>query len=284
MKPAKLPFGLLLFGPYGIYLVLFLVIPFANISLLSVYTYSSSQIAVPNLTLANFARLVEPYYLQLFGRTIGFGLVTTAICAVLGLPVAYYLARASRNVMTVGMLLLMTPLMISTVIRVFGWVVILGREGLINQVLTLLGVDGGIDILYTKTAVVIGLVQLYLPFMVLPVMAAIERIPRNLEEAAQNLGASWGQTFLRTVLPLSLPGLLSGCVLVYGLSISAYVTPTLMGGSGGRMVGQQIYDQVLVSYNWPGAAAASLVLIALTVIVTAGSVALAPKHARGARR
>lgn len=269
-----------LYGPYTIYIVLMLVVPLANIVLLSVYTYSATQIAVPTLTLANFARLGDAYYFNLFLQTMWFGLATTAICALLSLPVAYFLARAPRGVMTLGLLLLVTPLMVSTVIRVFGWVVILGREGIFNQFLQAIGV-GRANLLYTKGAVILGLVQLYLPFMVLPVMAAIERIPRNIEEAAQNLGASWLQMFVRTVLPLSLPGLISGFVLVYGLAISAYVTPALLGGRNGRMVGQQIYDQVMVSFNWPGASAVSLALIAMTALVLFGGIYFAPAQSRG---
>lgn len=281
---VKRHFWIPLYGPYTLYLVLFLIVPFANVALLSVYTYSASHIAIPAFTMENFARLLDPYYLTLFWRTMWFGLMTTVVCAIFSLPVAYYLARASRKVMVIGLLLIITPLMISTVIRVFGWVVILGREGIISRSMELLGIEGGPSILYTRGAVVIGLVQLYLPFMVLPVMAAIERIPRNLEEASQNLGANWIQTFRRTIVPLSLPGLISGCVLVYGLSISAYVTPALLGGRSGRMVGQQIYDQVLVSYNWPSAAATSLVLIMLTMLVIALGLWLTPSHARGRAR
>ncbi len=122
-----------------------------------------------------------------------------------------------------------------------------------------------VKLLYSETAVVIGLVNIFLPFMVLPIMASIERIPPSLEEAAQNLGANWYQMFRRTILPLSLPGLISGCLLVYSLSISAFVTPALMGNARERMAGQQIYDEVLVSFNWPVASSLALTLVLLTV-------------------
>jgi ABC-type spermidine/putrescine transport system permease subunit I len=160
--------------------------------------------------------------------------------------------------------LLIMPLMVSAVIRVFGWIVILGRKGLANQALAALGLEP-VRLLYSETAVVIGLVNIFVPFMVLPIMASIERIPPSLEEAAQNLGANWYQMFWRTILPLSLPGLISGCLLVFSLSISAFVTPALMGNARERMVGQQIYDEVLVSFNWPGASSLALTLVLLTV-------------------
>src|SRR5215472_16500075 len=168
-------------------------------------------------------------------------------------------AVASRR-----LFLLIMPLMVSAVIRIFGWTVILGRKGLVNEAFAALGL-GPVRLLYTDTAVVIGLVNVFLPFMALPLMAAIERIPPSLEEAAQNLGANWSQMLRRTILPLSLPGLISGSLLVYSISISAFVTPALMGNSRERMAAQQIYDEVLVSFNWPSASSLALTLVLLTL-------------------
>jgi ABC-type spermidine/putrescine transport system permease subunit I len=254
-------------GPYGIYLMTFLALPLAHVALLSIYTYSPTRIAVPNLTGANYAKLWDPYYVALIVRTMKLGLATTVVCVILGYPVAYFLARARPRVARLGLFLLIMPLMVSTVIRIFGWIVILGRKGLINETLALIGLPGGFKMLYTETAVILGLVNIFLPFMVLPLMASIERIDRNLEEAARNLGATWAQMFRRTILPLSYPGLISGSVLVYSVSISAFVTPALMGGADVRMVGQQIYDSMLVSYNWPFASSLALTLIGITLVV-----------------
>ncbi len=255
-----------LVGPYALFLLVLLVVPFANVALFSVHSYSPTRIVTSELTLDNYRKIFDPYYARLFGRTLNLGLITTVVCAILGYPLAYFLARAPPRVLTAGLFLLIMPLMVSTVIRVFGWIVILGRKGLINQALIGLGLEP-VKLLYTDTAVVIGLVNIFMPFMVLPLMASIERIPPNLEEAARNLGASWHQMFLRTILPLSVPGLISGCLLVYSVSISAFVTPALMGSSRGRMVGQQIYDEVLVSFNWPSASSLALTLVLLTLIL-----------------
>ncbi len=263
---ARRPAWLAFVGPYGLYLVILLVVPLANIAAYSVFTYSPAKIVVPELTVANYARLWDPYYATLFLRTVRMALITTVICALLGYPVAYVLARARPTAMAIGLFLLVVPLMVSTVIRVFGWIVILGRNGLLNAVLAPLGV-GDLRLLYTETAVVIGLVNIFLPFMVLPLMAAIERIPPSLEEAATNLGAGWLQTFRRVVLPMSAPGLVSGALLVYSVSLSAFVTPVLMGGARMRVIGSQIYDEVLVSFNWPGASALALVAIAVTLVL-----------------
>jgi len=254
---------MLFVGPYGLYLLVFLLLPFANVALLSVYLHSPTKIAIPEFTTANYAKLWELYYANLFFRTLRLSLAVTAVCVVLGYPLAYLLARARPRIMTLGLFLLIMPLMVSTVIRVFGWVVILGNEGLVNQALRGLGAGEGVRILHTEGAVIIGLAQQGMPFMVLPIMASIERISPSLEEAARNLGASWGQMFARTILPLSMPGLLSGALLVFSASMSAFVTPALMGGRRTRMVGQQIYEEVLSAYDWPGAASLTIVLALL---------------------
>ncbi len=257
------PYWALFVGPYGLYLLVFLVLPFANVALLSVYLHSPTKIAIAEFTTANYSKLWELYYANLFFRTLRLSLVVTVVCVALGYPLAYLLARARPRIMTLGLFLLIMPLMVSTVIRVFGWVVILGNEGLVNQALRRLGAGDGVQLLHTEGAVIIGLAQQSMPFMVLPIMASIERISPSLEEAARNLGASWGQMFTRTILPLSMPGLLSGALLVFSVSMSAFVTPALMGGRRSRMIGQQIYEEVLSAYNWPGAASLTIVLALL---------------------
>src|SRR5215471_9341037 len=262
-RSGSSPYWTLFVGPYGLYLLAFLVVPFLNVALLSVYLHSPTKIAVATFTMDNYAKLWDAYYANLFWRTLRVSLVVTGVCAVLGYPLAYFLARSKPRITTLGLFLLIVPLMVSTVIRVFGWIVILGSEGLVNHGLRLLGASEGIRILQTEGAVIIGLAQQNMPFMVLPIMAAIERIPPSLEEAAQNLGASWGQMFARTIVPLSMPGLVSGTLLVFSVSMSAFITPALMGGRRVRMVGQQIYEEVLTAYDWPGAASLTITLSVL---------------------
>ena len=271
------PIWVFLTGPYALFLLVLMLVPFANIAMYSLHPYSPTKVFLPELTIDNYLKIFDLYYVRLFGRTLRLGLITTAICVVLGYPLAYCLARAKPRRQAVGLFLLIMPLMVSAVIRVFGWIVILGRKGLVNQGLVALGLEP-IKLLYTETAVVIGLVNIFVPFMVLPIMASIERISPSLEEAARNLGADWYRMFWRMILPLSLPGLISGCLLVYSLSISAFVTPALMGNPRERMAGQQIYDEVLVSFNWPGASSLSLTLVLLTAALMFGAL-FATRHA-----
>ena len=250
-------------------LTLFLFVPLALIVAISVFTYSPTKIWLPVLTAVNYQKFFHPYYIGVMWTTIQIGLLTTAACAILGFPVAYFLARAPARWLGVWLFLLVTPLMVSSVIRIFGWLVLLGRRGLVNATLEAAGL-GGVDLLHNVPAVVIGLTELLLPFMVLPLMAAIETIPRSVEEAARNLGANSLQLFWRVLLPLSLPGLVSGSLLVYTVAISALVTPALMGGRKVRMLGNLVYDEVLTSMNWPFAASIAVVLLIVTAAVMLG--------------
>ena len=274
------PYWTALVLPLALYLVVFLVIPFIHIVVLSFYTHSPTRIWTPELTTANYVGLADASFLTVLLRTLRLGLFSTLICVLFGYPLAYFLARAQRRVALIGLFFLVMPLMVSAVIRTFGWLVILGRNGLLNAALGTFGI-GPLPLLYNEAAVVIGLANVFVPFMVLPLMASIERISPTLEEAARNLGASWPQTFLRVILPLSRAGLISGCLLVYSAAISAFVVPTLMGGARVRVIGRQIYDQLLISYQWPNASAIAALLVIATTCLAFAVLAL---MRRGARR
>jgi ABC-type spermidine/putrescine transport system permease subunit I len=164
-------------------------------------------------------------------------------------------------------------MMVSTVIRSFGWMVLLGRNGVINSTSDAIGLGRWLSIMNTEAAVVIALVQICLPLMVLPTMAAIEKIPISLEEAGTNLGAGAVALFRRVLLPLAAPGLASGALLVFVVAISVVVTPALMGGRSNRMLGNEIYDQVITAMNWPFASAIAIVLIVIVLTLLGLSLA-----------
>jgi putative spermidine/putrescine transport system permease protein len=266
--------------PYVLTLLAFLALPIANVLLLSVFRYSPITIWIPEFTLANYVQIFNPYFGSVALRTLSIGSIATALCVILGYPVAYYLSRCSKRALTIGMFILTLPLMVSAVVGAFGWIVILGRNGLLNATLKIIGIEMRVDVLYTPTAVVIALVHFLLPLMVLPLMAAIEKIPRRLEEAAINLGAGSFATFRLVILPLSRPGLISGVVLCFSIAISVVVTSALLGGRTGRMFGNEIYDQVITVANWPFASSLSIMLI-LAIIV---SMSLALGASRGGNR
>lgn len=269
--------------PYAAMLLLFIFLPLGNLAIVSFHENSATGIWGDALTLANYDALIDPFYFYLVVRTLRIGAISTIVCILLGYPMAYFLARASRQVVATCLFLLVMPLMVSTVIRAFGWMVILGRNGLINNFGVWLGVGPLVNIMQTEAAVIIGLVQIVLPLMVLPLMAAIEKIPRSVEEAAANLGCWPMLAFMRIIVPLSTPGLISGTLLCFTVSISVVVTPALLGGRRARMFGNEIYDQVIASLNWPMAASLSMVLILLTFVLTAIGIWAARRRRPGAR-
>jgi len=264
----RVPAWVLLAAPCLLALLVFVALPLGNLLFLSFFKHSTTAIFTGEATISNYVRLADGFYLNLLGRSLRIGVITTLVCIAMGYPLAYFLARCSPRILTLGLFLLVLPLMVSTVIRAFGWIVLLGRQGTINQILQTLGLEG-VSLLYTETAVVLALVQYVLPLMVLPLMAAIEKIPLRLEETAVNLGASPMAVFLRLVVPMSMPGLVSGMLLTFTVAISVVVTPALLGGRKVRMFGNEIYDQVLTALNWPFAASLSVMMVALTFIAIA---------------
>lgn len=256
-----------LVGPAVLAVSAIVLVPLFLLSLLSFQEYSPSNIWTGRWTAANYLRmLTDGYYLSVLWQTIRVGLVTTLCCIVIGYPVAYHLSQARGMLRGVCLFLLLCPLLVSTVIRTFGWVVLLGDRGIVTQLVRSLGFSS-FKLLGTEAAVVLGMTHFLLPFLVLPLAASMERIPKELRAAARNLGSSRVGSFFRIVVPLSIPGLVVGSLLVYAMTISAVVTPVLLGGGRVHMLGPQIYEHVLVTYNWPFAASLSMTIIVLTVVV-----------------
>lgn len=283
MTRVRHRYAWLFLAPLALFLFAFIVLPFLNILLLSFYTYSPTRIFTPDLTTENYTKLFATTFPATLLRTVRIGLVTTALCALFGYPLAYCLARSEPRAKALGMFLLIIPLMVSAVIRTFGWIVILGRRGIVNNTLDAIGL-GTFPLLYNETAVVVGLCSVLLPFMVTPLIGSIERINPAVEEAARNLGATWFGMFARVVLPLSLPGLFSGALLVFSTAISAIVTPTLMGGARINVLGKLIFDQLLISFQWPSASAITTLFVIATVGLSYAAVVLRRDERREAVR
>ena len=229
-------------------------------------------------TLRHYVRLLtDSYYLEIIGRTLALGLAVTVATLVIGYPVALFLARTRsrwRNWLT---LLVVFPLMLNLVVRTFGWIALLAQNGLVNQALQAIGlVDGPVKLLFNFTGLMIGLTHIFLPFMILVLIGAIQNISRDVEDAARVLGASWGGAFLRVTLPLSAPGIVSGSILVFVLAISALVTSRLLGGPTYQVMSTLIYDEFLQRLNWPAGSAQSLLLtvIVLGLVYLSGRLAL----------
>ena len=275
--PARVagPIGrpLALTAPAALWIALFTVAPFLLLVAVSFWV-SGYYGTRPDFVLSNYARIFqnELYALQLL-KTLRIALVSTALALVLAYPVAWFISRRRGRQKALLILALFIPFWVNYVVRAFVWLPILGRSGVINSTLLWLGViDAPIDrLLYSEGAVIAGLVYVYTLFVTLPILLAMERIDESVLNAARDLGATPLQLFFRVILPLSWPGALAGAVMVFLLSLSAYVTPQLLGGPSGLMFGNLIASQFLGGNNWAFGAALSCVLIAVALLVLAAA-------------
>ena len=247
----------------------FIVVPYLNIVVMSFRTPSATAIYGPGFTVASYVKvLTDSLYLGLLKDTLLYALATTSLCLVIGFPVAFHLARTDsrwRGLLYAGVL---SPLLTGVVIRCFGWIVLLANNGLVNQLLGLAGL-GPYRLMYNPVGVTVALVHVFLPFMILPIMNAIQSIDPRLGEAARTLGASGARAFFRILLPLAMPGIQSGVILVFVLSASAYIIPMLLGGGQVSTIPTVVVQQLLGSLLWPFGATLALVLSATALILVA---------------
>ena len=210
----------------------------------------------------------DPFYRNILWVTLWVSLVSTAISLVLGYPTAFYMARTKSRMKQVMMIVILFPFLVSAVVRSYGWMVILGTNGLLNQLLQSLGlISAPLKILNTETAVIIGMIHLLVPYMALSLVGVLQSIDPNVEYSAYSWGASPLQTFSKVVFPLSLPGIISGCVLVFTMSMTSYVTPKLLGGSKFRMMATMVVQEINVNFDWGAASAISYILLAVILLV-----------------
>ena len=216
-------------------------------------------------TLDNFARALDPLYLDVLWNSLGIALAATALALLIGYPTAFAISKLPERWRTVALILVVVPFWTNFLIRMYAWIVLLNTQGVVNDVLIRLGLtEERASLLYTEPAVIVGLVYVYLPLMILPLYASIERIDHELVEASANLGASRARTFFSVQLPLTLPGAIIGSILVFVPSLGNFVVPELLGGGKTVMVGNLIRDQFLKVQDWPfGSVLAMVVVVAL---------------------
>ena len=256
--PALVLFGVLLLVPLGMTFVL------------SFNSFDFYEGIIPTFSFENYAEVLgDSYFWEIFGRTFGIALATTAICALIGVPQAYILYRLSPMWRSIVVLIVIGPLLISVVVRTLGWAILLGNRGVINTALENWGlIERPIKMMYTEGGIVLALVHVFVPFMVLAVWAALQRQDPATIAAAESLGARRSTIFRRVVLPQAMPGILSGSLIVFSLSASSFATPSLIGGRRVKVVATTVYDEFLNTLNWPlGAAIAIILLVAVLVIM-----------------
>jgi putative spermidine/putrescine transport system permease protein len=264
-------------APAALLFVLFFILPFGVMMLLSFL--SGNPVSNPNVsfTWRHYNRLVDSdLYFDALVATMRIGAITTLIALLIGYPLAHWMARMHSRVGHALLLMaVIAPLLTGIVVRTFAWMTLLGDRGVINITAQWLGLAAKpLPLMYNEFGVVVGLVHIYVPFMVLTLVGVIGRIDRTLEEAARGLGASRLKTFLEVTLPLSLPGILAGSLLVFALAISAYVTPVLLGGNNVLTLPMLIYQQVSASFNlgFAGALGTVLLVVSLALVFAYNSI------------
>jgi putative spermidine/putrescine transport system permease protein len=257
--------------PMLVFLSYFFFYPAIGLLFSSIQTQNSKGIIGPPFTLAHYARLIDvDLYARVFWNTLRISVITSLLATVLAYPVALVMVKSRPIITRIITLIVIAPLIVSVVVRGYGWQLILtnGPKGMLNWILmTLHIVDAPVAILYTEKAVIIGSLHVFFPMMVLPLASALGKIDPNLEDAARMLGAPWWKVFLRVTLPLSMPGFVAGFTLVFSLTAGSFVIPAILGGASAIMLGNLIEQQIFVVYDWPFGAAIALVLVGVVFAV-----------------
>ncbi|HLS69805.1 MAG TPA: ABC transporter permease subunit [Kiloniellales bacterium] len=280
-RPRRLPFwlsgrGLVTAVPY-VWLLLFFLLPFAIVLKISLAVPVIAQPPFTPLfgpdgslqaTLDNYRFLLEDHlYLVAYLNSLKLAGISTLLCLLIGYPMAYGIARAPRATRNILLLLVILPFWTSFLLRVYAWMGILRNNGLINNLLMSLGIiDQPIRMMNTDFAIYIGITYSYLPFMILPLYAALERLSPDLVEAAQDLGCRPWKAFATITLPLSLPGIIAGCLLVFIPAVGEFIIPSLLGGPDSLMIGRVLWDEFFSNRDWPVASAVAIALLLLLVV------------------
>lgn len=266
---------LLLLGPGGAFLVLFFLVPLAFVL---VESFQSAQQA---LTLSRYADvLTSDQFQRVYLRTIKMALIVTPIAVILGYPTAYVLSKLPVGQKSVLMSIVILPLMTNPVARTYAWIVMLGRLGLVNRTMQFLGLtQEPVRLIYTEGAIILGLLQLFLPLMILTLVSAMENVPGDVEDAARSLGSSGLGAFFRMIVPLSFDGLILGITLVFTGCITAYVTPAILGGSRVLTLSTLMRQEALVLMNWESATVIAVIMVLTTLTIYNGIRMLRPREA-----
>jgi len=259
-------------GPGLLVFVTMLLAPLALTAILSLNVFNGMEGIQKVYSMKNYLEIFsDSYYLEIFGRTALMSAIVTVLCVVLGVPETLIISRMRGRWRGVFLLIILAPLLISVVVRTLGWSILMGNNGLINKGLMLFHIiDEPLRLAFTMTGVTIAMVHVMVPFMVISVWASLQKLDPQVENAGLSLGAGPRTVFRRVVLPQLLPGILSGSIIVFALSASAFATPALLGGRRLKVVATAAYDEFLNTLNWPLGAAIAVVLLVANVVIIVG--------------
>lgn len=257
--------------PYVLWMIIFIVIPLCLILLFSLTTGEEEGIRNLQFTLENFKRFLDPKYIDVLWISVNLALKSTAITLLLGYPTAMIIAREKPKKRNIMILLFVIPMWMNFLLRTYAWLTLLGKNGFINYIITKLGF-APLNLIYNDSAVLLGMVYNFLPFMVLPIYSVLTKIDKNLIEAAEDLGANKIKVFLKVTFPLSIPGIITGITMVFMPAVSTFVISRLLGGGQYLLIGNLIEQQFLWVGDWHFGSAISIVMMAfilLTMAITA---------------
>lgn len=253
-------------GIVWLWLFLFALLPFCLVLLASFLEHSEDHLIKLPFTLKNYLQLNHLLYLRIFEKSFLIAGLSTILCLILGYPFAYLIAKMNPRIKNFLILLVIIPFWTSSLIRSYALIAMIKAKGLLNALLLSLSIiDHPIPILFTNSAVIIGLVYNLLPFMVLPILTNVERIDFRLVDAARDLGANWFTTFRKIIIPLTMPGIIAGCILVFLPAMTIFYIPDILGGAKSILLGNLIQNQFLIAQNWPLGSAVSIVLTFILV-------------------
>jgi spermidine/putrescine transport system permease protein len=262
-------------GPGLFYVTLFMAIPMVLVLSYAFLTRGRFGGVQMEFTLENFSRVLDSIYLSVIGESILIAAITTILALLIGYPTAYAISRLPRKWRNIALVMVVLPFWTNFLIRTYAWIVLLNTEGPLNKGLIAVGIlNEPLELLYTRGAVIAGLLYAYLPLMILPIYASVERLDKSLIEAATNLGASRIRAFFTVTLPLTLPGTMIGAIFVFVPSLGNFIVPELLGGGKTVMIGNLIRDQFLKSRDWPFGAVLALIMVALLILLFAGQAAI----------
>jgi putative spermidine/putrescine transport system permease protein len=267
--PRRFPWVQVLIVPTLLFLLVFFAVPYLNMVRMSFLLKPAEGPYLPQFTLANYARaLLDPFNWKILRNTFWYSILTTVITLVLGYPIAYHLTQATPRRKRWLLVLIISPLLVSVVVRGFAWLILLGRVGLVNQFMQW-AAGTELILIGTPDGIVVGLVHVFIPFMALSIAGSLQNISPDVVQAARSLGAGPWQRFWRVIWPLSLPGVLAGSVLVFVLAVSSYVIPIMLGASNVLVMPMLIVQTLLDTFNWPLGSALSMIFFGLTATILA---------------
>ncbi|MFT8351822.1 ABC transporter permease [Clostridium saccharoperbutylacetonicum] len=255
-------------GPVSTWMILLVAIPFLYVFIMAFMYKDPSGGVKLGFTLENFKQVFNPLYFKVFGESIFISLFTTIICILIAYPFTYFIAQKTTIKKTVFMAMVIVPFLVSSLIRLFGWINILRKDGILNSLLIKIGlIQQPLELVYNTTGVMIGLVYMLLPFMILPLYSSIEKLDKSLLEACSDLGAKPAKAFLKVTLPLTMPGIFAGSILVFIPALGYFFVTDILGGSKTQVIGNIIRNQFITARNWPLGSAISIILIVITLIL-----------------